>query len=1055
MRKERAKPPVVTAVPRRDFNWYKLDEVASRFQQTFSLARATGWTYKGNDVNTGEPYFTHPTLAPVTGKETFLRRYGIVLTSASAQSPSTGDAEEARRRRISTGATPIAVVVDLNKPAISQAWETAWPGLCEDGWKECAETKLYTHANVTRKFDPRELLEAYKIIGYEAPTIETTLTAPPELSEAELEKVYTQTVCAQHAEMWPMLRTQGWTWTWGTNAVGETIDIFVAPGTTRRDSVLGTTRFESKEALLLFRGVEINAVKPGARRRKRASSAHATAVPAQEEKQPVKRGKAAAVARDSATTTAELPASRVQAAAAATATATTATQNAAVADAAAVKPKAKHARAALSVRPANAAEAVRPATAAPAAAPAAAPQLPSPLPVARGDLVPQSTRRKVDASRLVRVEPKSPSLPSAHEPASPSRSRALVTPVNGRKLDFLPPLPPVLPAPPPPRTPRAARLAPLAAAATTTTTTSAAAMGHYPYASPSWEKRPNRVLGDTTDPGTRMTPSRLGNVKAGDVRQPVFDAESPPARGIGCSESTVESPPTPVMSHVAGKPVSPVAQTPLQRVLGDLNARFPEREAVLNELVVALALVHNAPLFVYGAASTGKSTMLSAVALSTLASCVFVSAADLCGQGAPRLFSLMAHQLPRSLPQPAPTPEPVNVVVTQRRARLATNREALARLFSSSEGGAAVVEDDEPKSSSPPSEGELLMPMAEARTVAQFAAAVTERVAPSDDRLVIIVDDVDLMTDVDASVWTALCQVGRQTRRAVDLVFIARCVPEAFEPVLRATQATRFEVPQYTPEQIERILARAPLPADCPSADVYAFFLREVFKYSRHLARDLREWRYAIDALWPAYYGPVKAGRDDAMDQNKARKNMEPQREHVRRRLGCRDVPPVNDHEDATTQADVQAAARAALDAASALPFLCKVLVAACYLASYRGKETDKVLFGVGKRSRTTTHARQPKSAAEAISVAHPQPFEVERARYIFLALLHAETDVKDDARAMHEFEVLLMTLQSLRIVERVTSEDEIDDAKFRCCSTLEFASNVARLAHFDLAKWL
>ena len=73
----------------------------------------------------------------------------------------------------------------------------------------------------------------------------------------------------------------------------------------------------------------------------------------------------------------------------------------------------------------------------------------------------------------------------------------------------------------------------------------------------------------------------------------------------------------------------------------------------------------------------------------------------------------------------------------------------------------------------------------------------------------------------------------------------------------------------------------------------------------------------------------------------------------------------------------------------------------------------------------------------------------------MFCALLYSVVDVKDPKRAMREFESLVMTLQSLHIIERRSPESELGEVKFIFVASLEYARNVAKLAGINLDEYL
>jgi len=135
------------------------------------------------------------------------------------------------------------------------------------------------------------------------------------------------------------------------------------------------------------------------------------------------------------------------------------------------------------------------------------------------------------------------------------------------------------------------------------------------------------------------------------------------------------------------------------------------------------------------------------------------------------------------------------------------------------------------------------------------------------------------------------------------------------------------------------------------------------------------------------------------------------------------------------------------------MPYFAKVLVAACYVASYNSRDSDKILFG--SESRQRAKKTQPKTAALEISVAVPSVFELERVQYIYIGLLYALGDNQVARIGQCEFERQLVALISFKLLERVSGEEEIDEPRLRFTGTHSFAASMAKKVNINLDDWL
>jgi origin recognition complex subunit 5 len=504
----------------------------------------------------------------------------------------------------------------------------------------------------------------------------------------------------------------------------------------------------------------------------------------------------------------------------------------------------------------------------------------------------------------------------------------------------------------------------------------------------------------------------------------------------------------------------PVAAAAEPWTSAGLKRTWLGRGAEIDALVAHFVPAHPSHLLLLGPRNAGKSRVLETTLQALGVDFALVSRSELIGAPIKKLYSRLARQLPRTAAASAATErsaeEDVPWALRRRNAQVIQN----ARFLASLELG------PEPRQEGPDAEEELAaerqrngrLDLGEATSVLDLGRELALRVRP-EARFVLVVDRADELGELGFEELSALCKLGEAAGRRVSVVLVARSLTPALERAAQDCFVPALVFPPYPRAVLQQILARDPLPADCPGRDVYGFFLRLAFDVFDE--RDLLEMRYVCRSLWPAYYGPVARGQVEWNNAAAAHDNLALQAAALARRMWHHDVETAEvlartvakafPGQTRDACAKLEELDQRALHAEADMPFHAKVLLVAAYLASHNSKDSDKVVFGNGTGAKSRASKRQKAQAS--MQVPAPKEFEIERVNYMFRALLHT-LDVNAQSIGNDLYRHLSL-LAALRIVQRVSAEGDLGDIKYRYVSTLAVAKAVAKNIKVVLEEWL
>lgn len=133
------------------------------------------------------------------------------------------------------------------------------------------------------------------------------------------------------------------------------------------------------------------------------------------------------------------------------------------------------------------------------------------------------------------------------------------------------------------------------------------------------------------------------------------------------------------------------------------------------------------------------------------------------------------------------------------------------------------------------------------------------------------------------------------------------------------------------------------------------------------------------------------------------------------------------------------------------LPFHSKFLLIASYLASYNPVKSDKRFFvkhhGKERKTKATIKAKEKHVSAQLTG---PKAFPLDRMLAIFYSIIDDE-NVSPTANILSQ----ISTLVSLQFLNQLSSEDSLDQPRYKCIASLKFVEQMAREVNFEIKRYL
>jgi origin recognition complex subunit 5 len=131
------------------------------------------------------------------------------------------------------------------------------------------------------------------------------------------------------------------------------------------------------------------------------------------------------------------------------------------------------------------------------------------------------------------------------------------------------------------------------------------------------------------------------------------------------------------------------------------------------------------------------------------------------------------------------------------------------------------------------------------------------------------------------------------------------------------------------------------------------------------------------------------------------------------------------------------------------LPFNTKFLLIAAYLASYNPVKSDKRFFmkhhGKQRKTKASIHAKEARTTSQLTG---PQTFPLDRLMAIFYS-------INDQVAPSASIQSQLTSLVTLQFLIQVSSEEALDEPKYRCNVGLDFIEQIAKTVEFEIRRYL
>ncbi|KNE66084.1 hypothetical protein AMAG_10344 [Allomyces macrogynus ATCC 38327] len=321
-------------------------------------------------------------------------------------------------------------------------------------------------------------------------------------------------------------------------------------------------------------------------------------------------------------------------------------------------------------------------------------------------------------------------------------------------------------------------------------------------------------------------------------------------------------------------------------------------------------------------------------------------------------------------------------------------------------------------------------------------------------RHVMIIDDADQLLGWGSEIIQFLLRVAELTCRPIVPILVTKSDWRQFTPLFPALVV---EFPPYSKEEVCSILlesAPAADPVDDANGEgeneavadpfpVYQLLAEMLFDTMRQCCNNLEEIRYVTNHVFALARTLIADGTVDVKYPHRVMNHVKDDVKHLTMQLysGHSSAPMTSEKDDKLNLE---------------LPTTTKFLLIAAYLASYNPTTLDRHFFTKG---RDTSQVKRRKVDASGKKVAGagpvrqqllgPKTFPLERMLAIFHSI--ADDQVENNMDIHHQ----VATLISLRYLTRVSAADAIDNYRCKCNVSFEIVQQIAKSLRFELSECL
>ncbi|XP_020382328.1 origin recognition complex subunit 5 isoform X1 [Rhincodon typus] len=310
----------------------------------------------------------------------------------------------------------------------------------------------------------------------------------------------------------------------------------------------------------------------------------------------------------------------------------------------------------------------------------------------------------------------------------------------------------------------------------------------------------------------------------------------------------------------------------------------------------------------------------------------------------------------------------------------------------------------------------------------------------------IVLDKAEHLREMDSNLLPGFLRFQELAEENATVIFLSEIVWEKFRPSTGCFEPLILHFPDYSKADLQKILSRDHPPGF--SADFYATYINILLGVFYTVCRDLKELRHLAAINFPKFCEPVQKGDAKEEDTRRLWRNIEP---HLKKTIETVYLREVSSSQWERLQQEGKEGGQLKGLSAHAhveLPFYSKFLLIAAYLSSYNPARTDKRFFSKhhGKIKKTSFLKKHEKTSNHLLG---PKPFPLDRLLAIFYSIV--DSRVTPTANIFSQ----IASLVALQLITHVGHDDQLDGPKYKCTTSLDFITAIARTVNFDIVRYL
>ncbi|RLU15518.1 hypothetical protein DMN91_012512 [Ooceraea biroi] len=321
-----------------------------------------------------------------------------------------------------------------------------------------------------------------------------------------------------------------------------------------------------------------------------------------------------------------------------------------------------------------------------------------------------------------------------------------------------------------------------------------------------------------------------------------------------------------------------------------------------------------------------------------------------------------------------------------------------------------------------------------------------KKILHSDQRpIVLVFDKCHRIRNFDVTFLPAVLRLRELSNVNICTIFISEITWDKFNTKIGTLNPIRIYFPQYTKEELAQLLLLDKLAKY--DTDFYKNYLNLFLSVFFRFCRDLNELRHMAKVNFAKYVEPIESKQIDPDNVTALWRNisatLRSNLEVIYLRVSAGDFS----QPDYQISREIESTTKLALS--FELPFYAKYMLIAAYLASHSPVKYDQHIF-MKQSSKKKKKIRSIKKATEIDLKKKTRIFTVSRMLAIFCAILDEKVDINANILAQ------ISTMCQLGLLTVAGDHSlQLDEPKFKCCTSYDFVAVVAKTVGFDLKNYL